>query len=78
MQQPQKPYKEQSEGIEASELLGRRQVGECQRCAWPTDRKRGNKTSEGFRWTRVEKGTAPYPKKGSSTKTRLRSRAVHM
>jgi hypothetical protein len=50
-------------GIDGSELTRRKAAGECQRCAWPKDRKGSHKTIDSFRWKRVEKGTAPFPKK---------------
>jgi len=58
-----KTYKVQTEGMDSSELSRRKAAGECQRCAWPTDRKGAHKTTECFRWKRVEKGTTPFPKK---------------
>lgn len=39
-----KTYAEQTEGIDKSELDGRQAAGECERCAWPADRKRSHKT----------------------------------
>jgi hypothetical protein len=60
---PIKSFGNQTEGIEGSELRRRKAAGECQRCAWPRDRKGSHKTLDCFRWKRLEKGTAPYPKK---------------
>jgi len=57
-----KTYAEQTEGIEKSELDRRKAAGECQRCAWPGDRKGAHKTMDCFRWARKEVGTAPFPK----------------
>jgi len=57
-----KTYAEQTEGIEKSELDRRKAAGECQRCAWPSDRKGNHKTMDCFRWARKEVGTAPFPK----------------
>ena len=57
-----KTYAEQTEGIEKSELDRRKAAGECQRCAWPGDRKGAHKTMDCFRWARKETGTAPFPK----------------
>jgi len=57
-----KTYAEQVEGIEKSELDRRKAAGECQRCAWPGDRKGAHKTMDCFRWARKEIGTAPFPK----------------
>jgi len=34
-----KTYAEQTEGINKSELDRRKKAGECQRCAWPADRR---------------------------------------
>jgi hypothetical protein len=57
-----KTFGTQTEGIEGSELRRRKAAGECQRCAWPQDRKGSHKTLDCIRWKRVEKGTAPFPK----------------
>jgi hypothetical protein len=57
-----KTYAEQVEGIDKSELDRRKAAGECQLCAWPGDRKGAHKTMDCFRWQRMEKGTAPFPK----------------
>ena len=57
-----KTYAEQTEGIDKSELDRRKAAGECQRCAWPGDRKGAHKTMDCFRWARKEIGTAPFPK----------------
>jgi hypothetical protein len=57
-----KTYAEQTEGIDKSELDRRKAAGECQRCAWPGDRKGAHKTMDCYRWKRMEKGTAPFPK----------------
>jgi hypothetical protein len=59
---PLKTFGTQTEGIDGSELKRRKAAGECQRCAWPQDRKGSHKTLDCFRWKRVEKGTAPFPK----------------
>jgi hypothetical protein len=60
---PIKSFGTQTEGIDGSELRRRKAAGECQRCAWPRDRKGSHKTLDCFRWKRVEKGTAPFPKR---------------
>jgi len=57
-----KTYAEQTEGIDKSELDRRKAAGECQRCAWPGDRKGAHNTMDCFRWARKESGTAPFPK----------------
>jgi hypothetical protein len=57
-----KTYAEQTEGINKSELDRRKAAGECQRCAWPGDRKGAHKTMDCFRWARKDVGTAPFPK----------------
>jgi hypothetical protein len=57
-----KTYAEQTEGIEKSELDRRKAAGECQRCAWPADRKGAHKTMDCFRWAKKDVGTAPFPK----------------
>jgi hypothetical protein len=59
---PIKTYAIQIEGIDGSELQRRKAAGECQRCAWPRDRKGSHKTMDCFRWKRLDKGTAPFPK----------------
>jgi hypothetical protein len=58
-----KTFGTQTEGINGTELRRRKAAGECQRCAWPQDRKGSHKTLDCFRWKRIEKGTAPFPKK---------------
>jgi hypothetical protein len=60
---PIKTFGTQTAGIDGSELRRRKAAGECQRCAWPQDRKGSHKTLDCFRWKRLEKGTAPFPKK---------------
>jgi hypothetical protein len=60
---PIKTFGNQTEGIEGSELRQRKAAGEGQHCAWPQDRKGSHKTLDCFRWKRLEKGTAPFPKK---------------
>jgi hypothetical protein len=60
---PIKTYGTQTEGIDGTELRRRKAAGECHRCAWPRDRKGSHKTLDCFRWKRLEKGTAPFPKK---------------
>jgi hypothetical protein len=57
-----KTFGTQTEGIDGNELRRRKTDGECQRCAWPQDRKGGHKTLDCYRWKRLEKGTAPGPK----------------
>jgi hypothetical protein len=58
-----KTFGTQTEGIEGSELRRRKAAGECQRCAWPQDRKGSHKTLDCFRWKKLDKGTAPFPNK---------------
>jgi hypothetical protein len=65
---PIKTYGTQTEGIEGSELRRRKAAGECQRCAWPQDRRGSHKTLDCFRWARLEKGTAPFPKRKNCDK----------
>jgi len=60
---PVKTFGTQTEGIDGQELRRRKAAGECQCCAWPRNQKRSHKTSDCFRWKRLEKGTAPFPKK---------------
>jgi hypothetical protein len=60
---PVKTFGTQTEGIDGSELRRRKAAGECQRCAWPRDRKGSHKTLNCFRGKRTDKGTAPFPKK---------------
>jgi hypothetical protein len=57
-----KTYAEQMEGIDKSELDKRKAAGECQRCAWPGDRKGAPKAMDCFRWARKEVGMALFPK----------------
>jgi hypothetical protein len=59
---PIKTFGTQTEGIEGSELRRRKAAGECQRCAWPQDRKGDHKTLDCLRCKRLKKGTAPFPK----------------
>jgi hypothetical protein len=65
---PIKTFGTQTEGIEGSELRRRKAAGECQRCAWPQARKGSHKTLDCFRWKRLEKGTAPFPKRKNYNK----------
>jgi len=58
---PQKSNKDQTEGINKSLLSRRKAAGECQRCAWPDDRKGTHDTLDCFKWARKGKGTAPFP-----------------
>jgi hypothetical protein len=58
---PIRTFGTQTEGIDGSELRRRAAAGECQRCAWPKDRKGSHKTLDCFRWKRLDKGTAPFP-----------------
>jgi hypothetical protein len=60
---PIKNFGTQTEGIDGSELRRQKAAGDCQRRAWPQDRKGSHKTLDCFRWARLEKGTAPFPKK---------------
>ena len=52
----------QTLGIEGSEWRRKKAAGECQSCPWPPYRKRSHNTIDCFRWTRLEKGTALFPK----------------
>ena len=63
-----KTFGTQTEGIDGNELRRRKAAGECQRCAWPRDRKGSHKTLDCFRWKRLEKGTAPFPKRKNYNK----------
>jgi hypothetical protein len=63
-----KTFRTQTEGVDRSELRRRKAAGECQRCAWPRDQKGSCKTLECFRWARLEKRTAPFPKKTTYNK----------
>jgi hypothetical protein len=65
---PIRTFGTQTEGIDGSELRRRKAAGECQRCAWPRDRKGSHKTLDCFRWKRLEKGTTPFPKKKNYNK----------
>jgi hypothetical protein len=66
-----KTYAEQTEGIDKSELDRRKAAGECQRCAWPADRKGAHKTMDCFRWAKKDVGTAPFPKAKEYQKLRV-------
>jgi len=59
---PIKTFETQTEGIAGSELRRRKAAGECQRCAWPPDRKGSYKTIDCYRLKKSEKGTALFPK----------------
>jgi hypothetical protein len=59
---PVKTFGTQTQGIDGSELSRRKAAGECQRCAWPQDRKGSHRTIDCYRWKRLHKGTAPFPK----------------
>jgi hypothetical protein len=50
------------EGIEPSEPDRSKAAGECQRSAWPGDRKGDHKTMDCFWWARMEVRMAPFPK----------------
>jgi len=52
----------QTAGIESSELQRRRTVGECLRCAWPSDRKGSHRVADCRRPIKLDKGTAAFPK----------------
>jgi hypothetical protein len=62
MENQQKTYKSQTEGIEASELPRRKAAEECKCCAWPKDRKGSHKTLDCFRSMQQGQATAPFPK----------------
>jgi len=62
MKKSNETYAEQVDGIDKSDLARRKASGECQRCALPVDRKGSHKTMDCFRWSRKDKGTAPFPK----------------
>ena len=61
--EPIKTFGTQTEGTDGNELRRQKAAGECQRCAWPQDKKGSHKTLDCFRWKRLEKGTAPFLKK---------------
>ena len=58
---PKKDYAK-TEGIEPSEVQRRKAVGECLRCAWPSDRKGSHRVKDCIRPIKLDKGTASYPK----------------
>jgi hypothetical protein len=62
-QKPIKTFGTQTEGIDGSELRRRKAAGECQRCAWSPYWKGSHTALNCKRRKRVEKGTAPTPKK---------------
>ena len=55
-----KTFKQQTDGIENSELARRLAAKECQRCAWPADRKGNHNTMKCIRDIKLSKGTADY------------------
>jgi hypothetical protein len=50
MKKPIKTFGTQTEGIERGKLRRRKPAGECQRCAWPQDRKGSHKSFDRFLW----------------------------
>jgi len=62
-EKPVKTYKTQTEGIDVFELHRRKAAGECPGCAVPHDRKECRKNIDCFCSKRVDKRTAPFPKK---------------
>jgi len=65
---PVKTFGTETEGMDGNKLRRRKAAGECQRCAWPRDRKGSHKTIDCFPWKKLEKGTAPFPKKKTYNK----------
>jgi hypothetical protein len=59
---PVKTFSTQAQGIDSSELQRSKAAGEYHGCAWPQDRKGSHKMIDCFRWKRLEKGTALFPK----------------
>ena len=59
---PIKTFGTQTAGIDGNKLRRRKTAGECQRCAWPQDRKGSHKTLDCFGRKNLEKGTAPFLK----------------
>jgi hypothetical protein len=51
-----------TEGIDPSEIERRKAVGECLRCAWPSDSKGNHRVKDCVRPIKLDKGTATYPK----------------
>jgi hypothetical protein len=51
------------DGIDVTKLNRRKQVGECQCCAWQNDQNGILKTLDCLRWRRLDKETAPFPNK---------------
>jgi len=51
-----------TEGIDSSEISRRKAVGECLRCAWPSDRKGAHQVKNCRRAIKLDKGTANFPK----------------
>jgi hypothetical protein len=49
-------------GIESSEIERCKAAGECLTCAWPSDTKGNNSVKDCIRPTKLDKGTANYPK----------------
>ena len=50
-----------TEGIDSSELSRRKAVGECLRCAWPSDKKGAHRVKNCRRAIKLDKGTANFP-----------------
>jgi hypothetical protein len=53
---------QRTEGIQLSEINRRRSLGECLRCAWPSDRKGSHRVADCRRPIKLDKGTANFPK----------------
>jgi hypothetical protein len=49
-------------GLDSTELIRRKEEGECLRCAWPADRKGAHRAANCRRPIKLDKGTANYPK----------------
>ena len=60
---PLKTFRTQTEGIDKSELKRRKTAGKCQHCTWPQTWQGGHTTLDCFWWKKIDKGTAPFPKK---------------
>jgi hypothetical protein len=54
-----KTFGTQTQGIDDSELRRRKAAGECQRCAWPGNKKGSQRAIDCIREKRLEEGTGP-------------------
>jgi hypothetical protein len=53
---------DKTEQVNGAEIQRRKEVGECLRCAWPSDKKESHRVKNCIRPIQLDKGTASYPK----------------